>query len=105
MATTYQHRLHFMLAGILVSVGGPLGLLLLQTFVLRLYSLSAIRSNIASNSLAYLYISGATILAFGLFGYVLGRQTDELQILSTTDPLTGLSNRRATGERSREPVL
>jgi diguanylate cyclase (GGDEF)-like protein len=92
---TYQHRIHCTLAGILISVGAPLGLLLLQTFVLRLYSFPSIWSDIASNSLVYLYISATTMLAFALFGYVLGRQTDELEQLSTTDVLTGVYNRRA----------
>jgi diguanylate cyclase (GGDEF)-like protein len=92
---TYQHRIHCTLAGILISVGAPLGLLLLQTFVLRLYSFPSIWSDIASNSLVYLYISATTMLAFALFGYILGRQTDELEQLSTTDVLTGVYNRRA----------
>ena len=35
------------------------------------------------------------MLAFALFGYVLGRQADGLQQLSTTDALTGLYNRGA----------
>jgi hypothetical protein len=44
----------------------------------------------SSNSLIYLYISAITMLAFALFGYVLGRQADRLRQLSTTDILTGL---------------
>jgi diguanylate cyclase (GGDEF)-like protein len=95
MPTTHQHRVRYTLAGILISVGGPLGLLLLRAIVLRRYSFAAIWSDIAANGLIYLYISVSTIIAFALFGYVLGRQTDRLQQLSTTDALTGIYNRRA----------
>jgi diguanylate cyclase (GGDEF)-like protein len=95
MLATYRHRIRDTLAGVLISVGGPPGLLLLRMIVLRRYSFAAIWSDIASNSLIYLYISVTTILAFALFGYVLGRQTDRLQQLSTTDALTGIFNRRA----------
>ena len=95
MLHAYQHRLRYTLAGMLISVGAPLGFLLLQTFILRLYSLSSIWSDIASNSLVYLYTSVTTMLAFALFGYVLGWQTDQLQQLSAADALTGLYNRRA----------
>lgn len=37
-----------------------------------------------------------------MLGYVLGRQIDELRHLSTTDPLTGLANRRAFHSRLRD---
>jgi GGDEF domain-containing protein len=36
----------------------------------------------------------STVIAFTLFGYVLGRQADRLAELSETDPLTGLANSR-----------
>jgi diguanylate cyclase (GGDEF)-like protein len=92
---TSQHRRHYALAGILVSVGAPFGLLLLHMFVLRLHSLSSIGHEVSSNSLIYLYVSATTMLAFTLFGYVLGRQADALQHRSTTDALTGVYNRAA----------
>jgi hypothetical protein len=91
----FRHRLHYALAGILVSVGAPLGLLLLHIFVFRLSSLSSVWREVASNSLIYLYVAATTMLAFALFGYVLGRQADRLRQLSTTDALTGLYNRGA----------
>jgi diguanylate cyclase (GGDEF)-like protein len=92
--TVYRHRVHYTLAGILLSVGAPLGLLLLRTLVFALHSPALIQAEIASNWLVYLYVSATTMVAFGLFGYVLGQQTDTLQLQSTTDVLTGLYNRR-----------
>jgi diguanylate cyclase (GGDEF)-like protein len=91
----YRHWLHNTLAGMLISIGAPLGLLLLRTLVLRLDSPSSIWRDISSNSLVYVYVSATTMLAFALFGYVLGQQADELQKLSATDGLTGVYNRRA----------
>ena len=90
-----RHRLHSALAGVLIPMGAPLGLLLLRTLVLGLRTPASIRKELASNRLIYLYVTGTTTCAFTLFGYVLGRQSDQLEQLSTTDPLTGLHNRRA----------
>jgi diguanylate cyclase (GGDEF)-like protein len=91
----YQYRRSYALAGIAISIGAPLGMLLVQVFVLRLYSLGAIWGEISSNGVIYLYVSLTTTLAFAVFGFVLGRQLDALQCLSTTDALTGLYNRGA----------
>jgi diguanylate cyclase (GGDEF)-like protein len=54
--------------------------------------------------LSYAYVTLATIAAFGLFGYALGRQADRLLDLSRTDPLTGLGNARTLHERLREEL-
>jgi len=74
----------------------------------------AIRELAAADSAGYIYIGASTAVAFGLFGYVLGRQADRLAALSETDALTGLSNARglldrletelARSRRYREPL-
>jgi diguanylate cyclase (GGDEF)-like protein len=47
----------------------------------------------------------STMVVFALFGFVLGRQADELQRRLSTDPLTGLLDRRAfLAELDRENV-
>jgi diguanylate cyclase (GGDEF)-like protein len=52
----------------------------------------------------YGYVCLSTLVAFALFGFVVGRQADRLVELSTTDALTGLYNRRALIERLRHEL-
>jgi diguanylate cyclase (GGDEF)-like protein len=58
-----------------------------------------------ANRLTYVYVFVATALVFLGLGYTLGRRIDELRRLSTTDPLTGLANRRALQIRLRDEWL
>ncbi len=60
-------------------------------------SLRAVTRELADDPLGYLWVG--TAIAFGLFGYVVGRQVDRLAKLSETDGLTGLSNGRGLFER------
>jgi diguanylate cyclase (GGDEF)-like protein len=55
-----------------------------------------------TNRLTYIYVFVATAVVFMVLGYVLGRRIDELKRLSTTDPLTGLANRRAFQTQLRD---
>jgi len=50
----------------------------------------------------YVYVTVSTLVVFGLFGYVLGRQADALAELSRRDPLTRLGNPRAFEERMEQ---
>jgi diguanylate cyclase (GGDEF)-like protein len=59
----------------------------------------SVRADFLSNRYTYAYVFGATALTFLVLGYVLGREADRLRYTSTTDPLTGLANRRAMNER------
>jgi diguanylate cyclase (GGDEF)-like protein len=51
------------------------------------------------NGLDYIYVGASTAVVFSLFGFIVGRQADQLSRLSRTDPLTGLSNARELFER------
>jgi hypothetical protein len=53
-------------------------------------SLRGATREVAADRLDYIYVGMSTAVAFTLFGYILGRQTDQLAELSETDPLTGL---------------
>jgi two-component system cell cycle response regulator len=85
--------------GLATSAAIVLGLLLLRTAFASGYSLAA---EFLANRLTYIYVFVATAVVFIVLGYILGRQADELRRLSTTDALTGLSNRRAFHARLRE---
>jgi diguanylate cyclase (GGDEF)-like protein len=80
------------MSGAIMAIAVPAGLLLL-----RLASGSAISiyGDLMLNSLTYAYVSTASVVALGAFGYSIGCRADVLQALATTDPLTGLLNRRA----------
>jgi diguanylate cyclase (GGDEF)-like protein len=97
-------RLLYSAAGAVLALGAPLGLLLLQAIEAGQFSLRLVVHEVGAQPDLYVYITAGTLLAFTLFGYVLGRDTDALHVLAHTDPLTGLLNRRAFTERLRAEV-
>lgn len=96
-----RRRFSYALTAGVLSSGAPAGLL-----GIRLargdddeVSLRRVRSEIAADRAAYLYVGAATAVIFALFGYILGRHADELRELSETDPLTDLLNARGFAAR------
>lgn len=85
----------YALAGAVLAVGAPTGLLVLR----ELYAPRPIAAELSSERLTYLYVLIATAAALASLGFALGRQADRLASLSETDPLTGLANRRALRRR------
>ena len=81
----------YSLAGIVLSLGAPTGLLILR----ELYTPRPFVAELASERLTYIYVLVATAAVLAAVGFALGRQADRLAALSATDPLTGLANRRA----------
>jgi diguanylate cyclase (GGDEF)-like protein len=57
---------------------------------------------LSSERLTYLYVLVTTAIVLAFLGFVLGRQADRLAVLSETDALTGLPNRRALRRRLEE---
>jgi diguanylate cyclase (GGDEF)-like protein len=100
-----RRRFTYALTAGVLSSGAPAGLL-----GIRLarrddeMSLRRIRSEIAADRAAYMYIGGATALIFALFGYILGRHADDLADLSETDALTQLLNARGFASRLRSEI-
>jgi diguanylate cyclase (GGDEF)-like protein len=84
---------------VVTAVASVAGLMLLRALFMSGESLSA---DFVANRFTYAYLFAATAVTFLVLGYVLGRQADELRRVSTTDALTGLSNRRALNDRLRE---
>ena len=70
----------------------PAGLLLLR---LASGAATSISADLILNSLSYGYVTIASVAAVTAFGYYIGCRTDVFRELATTDPLTGLFNRRA----------
>jgi diguanylate cyclase (GGDEF)-like protein len=99
-----SRRALYSTVGALLALGAPLGLLLLQAIRARRSSWEWLVAELAEEPALYLYTTVCTLVAFALFGYVLGREGDALHDLARTDPLTGLLNRRAFAERLREEL-
>jgi diguanylate cyclase (GGDEF)-like protein len=93
----------YALAGGLLALGAPAGLLLAR---LRPKPLTrdALTDELRADFGLYLYSGAATFAAFAIFGGVLGRQADRLAELATTDPLTGLANGRVFHERLQQDL-
>lgn len=90
---TYSRR--FALAGLLLGLGAPLGLLVLRIAMRAGDDPAAVVGfEIRRDVPLYLYVTIATSFVMSAFGWVLGRQEDRLAALSLTDALTGLWNRR-----------
>jgi diguanylate cyclase (GGDEF)-like protein len=87
-----SRRLVYATCGAAISMAAPAGLL-----ALRLASgwASAMPGELIVNKLAYVCVSVASAVAVTAFGYIIGARADVLRRLATTDPLTGLLNRRA----------
>jgi diguanylate cyclase (GGDEF)-like protein len=81
----------FALAGGVLGLGAPAGLLLMRSRRSGLSWQSAIQE-IQADRETYVYTATSTTVAFALFGGVLGHYADRLARLATTDPLTGLFN-------------
>jgi len=88
--------------GAALALGAPVGLLVLRALLAGRMSASWLRSEIAADAWTYGYVTASTLVAFALFGLVLGRQAGRLYDLSSSDPLTRLYNRRALQGRLDE---
>jgi diguanylate cyclase (GGDEF)-like protein len=97
-------RLRYALAGAVLSIGAPLGLLLLRLLHSPQVSLAGMGEEIVRDTATYAYVTVSTLVVFTLFGLALGRQADRLSDLSKRDPLTGLLNARVFRERLEQEV-
>jgi diguanylate cyclase (GGDEF)-like protein len=98
-------RYLYPLFGAVLAMGSPLGLLLLQLWQTgETPTLHWALEEIRGNGLVYGYLIFSTTLVFLLLGYFLGNKEDELYRSSSTDPLTGLCNRRLLTQRAKEEI-
>jgi diguanylate cyclase (GGDEF)-like protein len=98
-------RRTYPLMGALLSLGAPGGLLLLRDVLLDGWSSAAwVRAELTSHAEIYAYVFLSTLIVFALLGYLLGQKEDRLEAESSTDPLTGLPNRRRFDARLLDEV-
>lgn len=88
-------RDRYMLWGIILGLGAPLGALVFRNISAGPETL--LRTVIREWNNArfyYLYMTLGTLPVFALFGHLLGIRNEELNLLSITDGLTGIFNHR-----------
>jgi two-component system cell cycle response regulator len=95
---TRRRSILYAVAGAVLSLGAPIGLLLLR----ELYGPRPVVAELSLDRLTYIYVFLSTAIVLSTLGFALGRQTDRLAALSETDVLTGLPNRRALSRRVTE---
>jgi diguanylate cyclase (GGDEF)-like protein len=81
----------YAISGAVLSLGEPIGLLMLR----ELSGDRSIVSELSQEFLTYAYVFVTMAIVFSALGYLVGRQADRLALLSQTDALTQLPNRRA----------
>jgi diguanylate cyclase (GGDEF)-like protein len=93
------------LLGTAFALGAPGGLLCVRAGANGTWPSPAwVVHEVAGDPILYAYLSVSTAAAFAIIGRVLGARADDLRILSNTDPLTGLVNRRALHGRLVEEM-
>jgi diguanylate cyclase (GGDEF)-like protein len=91
--------------GALLGLGAPLGSLLLRGLLAAEQGIwPAMIREFQTAAYYYAYMTLGTILAFGSFGYALGRRNDRLSDLSIKDGLTGVYNHRYLQEQLAHEV-
>jgi diguanylate cyclase (GGDEF)-like protein len=95
----------FACLGALLSLGSPLGLLLVRSVAAATWpTFSFVGAQIKSDPLLYGYLTIATMFMFVMLGGTLGSREDDLAETSITDPLTRLHNRRHVYTRLKEEL-
>jgi diguanylate cyclase (GGDEF)-like protein len=91
----WPRRFAYPAAGLLLSVAMVGGLLAVEASTARhVPTASWIFAELRARPLSYAYLLVATLAMMMSLGWLVGRKEDLLGRLSTTDPLTGLANRR-----------
>lgn len=94
----------YALAGLLSS-GAPTGLLGIRLAKdAASVPVDRVQHEEVSDRYAQMMVGIATAIVFAAFGYILGRQADQLAELSETDPLTALLNARGFTTRLRNEL-
>jgi len=91
----WPRRFAYPAAGLLLSIAMVAGLLTVEASTTHhAPTVSWIFAELHARPLSYAYLLVATLAMMTILGWLVGRKEDLLGRLSTTDPLTGLANRR-----------
>jgi diguanylate cyclase (GGDEF)-like protein len=99
-----RRRRAYAIAGAVLGLAAPLGLLLSRALEAgQAPTVAWVAGDLALVPVTYAYLT-LTGAVLAVLGYLLGRSSDRLRLLSITDPLTGLLNRRHFGERMADEM-
>lgn len=105
MLRRLPRRLAYPVVGLVLALGAPLGLFLVQALAQGVFpSFPWLADEFSENRVVYLYLFVSTPIIFIVLGQALGQRQDSLASQSLTDPLTGLGNRRYMDGRLNEEV-
>jgi len=90
----------YALAGAVLSLGEPIGLLIVR----KLSGADQVLTEVSQQRATYVYVFVTMAIVLSVLGYFVGRQADRLAVLSATDALTRLPNRRALRHRLEQEV-
>ncbi|MSP60417.1 MAG: GGDEF domain-containing protein [Myxococcales bacterium] len=90
--------------GALLAAVAPGGLLALRALQAGTPTAAAVHGDLSMNAQTYAFLTLYATLVCVFLGWMHGRNEDRLYASSTTDPVTGLSNRRCLDERLDEEV-
>jgi diguanylate cyclase (GGDEF)-like protein len=100
-----QGSWRYALLGLGVAVATTIGYALVRSLVVgRAPTPAFIAEDVSRLAMTYAYLLLAPACVLGSLGYLLGRRYDGAHVLSITDPLTGLFNRRYFDERLSEEM-
>lgn len=95
----------YLVLGVALASGAPMGLLLARAMAAGQVPTPAwVRMDVGLVPMTYAYVTFSTLAVFAVLGYLLGRSFDCVRILSITDSLTGLFNRRYFRQRLAEEM-
>ena len=95
----------YALAGALLALGAPFGLLVVEALLAGSVPGPAWVAERLERELAiYVYVTLSTTAVFSAFGWIIGQKSDRLDAMSLTDALTGLGNRRHLDRRVHDEL-
>lgn len=97
-------RISFVVAGLLLGLGAPLGLLAMRSLLSTDSDVTWLKRELSDNADIYLYLTFMTCFVFTLLGRLVGGQNDALRKASISDALTGLWNRRYFDQRLHQEI-
>lgn len=105
MLVFMRRRVLYLINGVVLALGAPLGMLVLHAVTGDgNFTLHWLGQELGEHALDYAYLTSSTVTVFAILGWRLGIREEQLENSALTDPLTGLWNRRLALSRLQEEL-